>query len=338
MKIAILDWTSAVAPSARAALARPAQQSAAEVFTPACARSSATCAPRATPRCVEFTRRIRRRRARRSARSSTAEFATRATALDAEQHRRARARDRQRRALSRSADRAHRCVVETMPGVRLRAHHPADRRASACMCPPASAPLPSTAIMLAVPARIAGCPTRVICTPPRRTAPPIAAVLVAAELCGVDTRVQDGRRAGDRRDGLRHESVRKVDKIFGPGSAWVTAAKLLVADDPDGAAHRPARGSFRSPGHRRRRRRDAEFVAADLLAQAEHDTDAQVILVTTSQRARRRQSSTQVEAQMRALEPRDIAAQVDRARALHSSSTRSRHRASSSATNTRPST
>jgi len=104
---------------------------------------------------------------------------------------------------------------------------------------------------------------------------------VAAELCGADTVYKMGGPHAIAAMAFGTESVRKVDKIFGPGSAWVTAAKQMVAADPSGAAiDLPAGPSevlviaddTANP----------RFVAADLLAQAEHDTIAQVILVTTS--------------------------------------------------------
>jgi histidinol dehydrogenase len=147
--------------------------------------------------------------------------------------------------------------------------------------PAGSAPLPSTVIMLAVPARIAGCPARAIACSPDAGGKIHAAVLVAAELCGVDTVYKMGGPQAIAALAFGTASVAKVDKIFGPGSAWVTAAKQIVAADPAGAAiDLPAGPSevlviaddSANPS----------FVAADLLAQAEHDTIAQVILVTTS--------------------------------------------------------
>jgi histidinol dehydrogenase len=175
--------------------------------------------------------------------------------------------------------------VETMPGVVCeRITRPI---ASVGLYVPAgSAPLPSTAIMLAVPARAAGCPSRAIASSPDAAGKVHAAVLVAADLCGIDTVYKMGGAQAIAALAFGTESVRKVDKIFGPGSAWVTAAKQIVAADPAGAAiDLPAGPSevlviaddSANPG----------FVAADLLAQAEHDTIAQVILVTTSEQLAR---------------------------------------------------
>lgn len=147
--------------------------------------------------------------------------------------------------------------------------------------PAGSAPLPSTVIMLAVPAKIAGCPQRVLCTPARRDGRANAAVLVAAQLCGIDAVFKVGGAQAIAAMAYGTESIPKVAKIFGPGNAWVTAAKQLVAADPQGAAlDMPAGPSevlvIADDSAR------AEFVAADLLAQAEHDPLAQAILVTTS--------------------------------------------------------
>jgi len=147
--------------------------------------------------------------------------------------------------------------------------------------PAGSAPLPSTAIMLAVPARIAGCARRVLCTPPQRDGRASAAVLVAAELCGIGQVFKIGGAQAIAALAYGTESVPKVAKIFGPGNAWVTAAKQLVAADPAGAAldlpAGPSEVLVIADDSAR-----AQFVAADLLAQAEHDPHAQALLVTTS--------------------------------------------------------
>src|SRR4029079_4069936 len=168
----------------------------------------------------------------------------------------------------------------TMSGVRCeRITRPINR--VGLYVPAGSAPLPSTAIMLAVPARIAGCPVRAIASSPNREGKLHAAVLVAAELCGVDIVYKMGGPQAIAALAFGTESVTKVDKIFGPGSAWVTAAKQIVAGDPDGAAidlpAGPSEVLVIADDSA-----NAAFVAADLLAQAEHDAIAQVVLVTTS--------------------------------------------------------
>jgi histidinol dehydrogenase len=145
--------------------------------------------------------------------------------------------------------------------------------------PAGSAPLPSTALMLCIPARLAGCREIVLCTPPRADGSADPAVLYAAQACGV-TRVY--KLGGVQAIGAMAygcESVPRCDKIYGPGNAYVTAAKLLVSQEPGGVAiDMPAGPSevlvvadaMAEP----------EFVAADLLSQAEHGPDSQTLLVT----------------------------------------------------------
>lgn len=171
-------------------------------------------------------------------------------------------------------------AIDTMPGVRCeRIIRPI--QAVGLYVPAGSAPLPSAVVMLAVPARIAGCPTRVLCTPPNRQGQANAAVLVAAELCGIDTVFKVGGAQAIAALAYGSSSVPKVDKIFGPGNAWVTAAKQLVANDPAGAACDMPAGPSEVLVVADDTAR-ADFVAADLLAQAEHDGQAQAILVTPS--------------------------------------------------------
>jgi len=195
----------------------------------------------------------------------------------------------QRRALERAMDnveRFHRAqqpdtlTLETMPGVRCeRVIRPIS--AVGLYVPAGSAPLPSAVIMLAVPARIAGCPRRVLCTPPRRDGQANPAVLVAARLCGIDSVYKVGGAQAIAAMAYGTETVPKVDKIFGPGNAWVTAAKQSVAADPAGAACDMPAGPSEVLVIADESAR-AEFVAADLLAQAEHDAQAQAILLTPS--------------------------------------------------------
>ena len=170
--------------------------------------------------------------------------------------------------------------LEVQPGVRCeRLIRPI--RAVGLYVPAGSAPLPSTVIMLALPARIAGCLERILCTAPQRDGRANAAVLFAAECCGIDRVFKIGGAQAIAAMAYGTASVPKVAKIFGPGNAWVTAAKQLVAADPAGAAlDMPAGPSevlvIADDSAR------AEFVAADLLAQSEHDPQAQALLVTPS--------------------------------------------------------
>jgi histidinol dehydrogenase len=170
--------------------------------------------------------------------------------------------------------------LETSPGVRCeRITRPIN--AVGLYVPAGSAPLPSAVVMLAVPARLAGCPHRVLCTPPARNGGAHPAVLVAAQLCGIDTVFKVGGAQAIAALAYGTASIPKVDKIFGPGNAWVTAAKQQVAADPDGAAvdlpAGPSEVLVLADDTAR-----ADFVAADLLAQAEHDPQSQAILVTPS--------------------------------------------------------
>ena len=170
--------------------------------------------------------------------------------------------------------------VETMPGVVCeRYSHPID--AVGLYVPAGTAPLPSAAIMLAVPAEIAGCPTRVLCTPPRPDGMADPGVLVAASRAGVREIYKVGGAQAIAAMAYGTESVPRVCKIFGPGNAWVTCAKTLVSTDADGAAIDMPAG----PSEVLVIADDAasaEFVAADLLSQAEHGVDSQVVLLTTS--------------------------------------------------------
>jgi len=194
--------------------------------------------------------------------------------------------------------------VETMPGVLCeRVSHPID--AVGLYVPAGTAPLPSAAIMLAVPAQIAGCPVRVLTTPPRPDGEADPAVLVAASRAGVREIYKVGGAQAIAAMAYGTETVPKVAKIFGPGNAWVTSAKTLVSSDPAGAAidmpAGPSEVLVMADASA-----SAEFVASDLLAQAEHGVDSQVILVTTSSDMGR-QVADQIENQLEQLSRVDIA-------------------------------
>ncbi len=171
--------------------------------------------------------------------------------------------------------------------------------------PAGTAPLPSTALMLAVPASIAGCPVRVMCTPPRPDGSADPAVLVAARLCGIRKVFKVGGAQAVAAMAYGTGSVPKVVKIFGPGNAWVTAAKQIVAQDADGAALDMPAGPSEVLIIADESARPA-FVAADLLAQAEHSVDAQVVLVTVS-RKMAESCVAEVARQLAALPRREIA-------------------------------
>jgi len=198
---------------------------------------------------------------------------------------RAEARDALRRAITNvqrfhEAQRPRPLRVETEPGV-LCEQVIRPIGAVGLYVPAGTAPLPSTAIMLAVPAGIAGCPQRLLCTPPRVDGTVHAAVLEAARLCGVGTIFKIGGAQAIAALAYGTESIPRADKIFGPGNAYVEAAKRLVSQDPEGTAcdlpAGPSEIMVVADASAR-----ADFVAADLLAQAEHDPLAQSILVTDS--------------------------------------------------------
>jgi histidinol dehydrogenase len=165
--------------------------------------------------------------------------------------------------------------------------------------PAGSAPLPSAVIMLAVPARLAGCPRRILCTPPAGDGGANPAVLVAARLCGIEQVFKVGGAQAIAALAYGTGSIPKVDKIFGPGNAWVTAAKQLVAADPDGAAVDMPAGPSEVLVIADDSARPA-FVAADLLAQAEHDPRSQAILITPSAKLAG-EVAAEVQQQMRTL-------------------------------------
>ncbi|ANB19463.1 histidinol dehydrogenase [Dokdonella koreensis] len=172
--------------------------------------------------------------------------------------------------------------VDTAPGVRCEQLIRPIARVGLYV-PAGSAPLPSTVWMLAVPARLAGCPEIVLATPPRADGRADPVILTAARLCGVDRVFKLGGAQAIAALAYGTASVPRCDKLFGPGNAWVTQAKLEVAADPDGAAIDLPAGPSEVLVIADETA-DAAFVAADLLAQAEHGADSQVVLVSPSER------------------------------------------------------
>ncbi|HEY8521399.1 MAG TPA: histidinol dehydrogenase [Gammaproteobacteria bacterium] len=171
-------------------------------------------------------------------------------------------------------------TVDTAPGVRCEKVARPIRRVGLYV-PAGTAPLPSTALMLGIPARLAGCPVRVLCTPPQKSGKADPAVLYAARVAGVQRVFKVGGAQAIAALAYGTATIPKVDKIFGPGSTWVTEAKAQVDRDPDGASRDFPAG----PSEVMVLADDtanAAFVAADLLSQAEHGADSQVLLVTTS--------------------------------------------------------
>jgi histidinol dehydrogenase len=172
--------------------------------------------------------------------------------------------------------------VETAPGVVCeRISRPIG--AVGLYVPAGTAPLPSTAIMLGVPSAIAGCPVRVLCTPPRPDGRADPAVVVAAQACGVSDIFKVGGAQAIAAMGYGTATVPKVAKIFGPGNAWVTAAKAAVAADPAGAAFDMPAGPSEVMVIADDRA-DPRFIALDLLSQAEHGPDSHVVLVAMTEK------------------------------------------------------
>jgi histidinol dehydrogenase len=272
----ILDWNASSSEQQQAALRRPALQDAERVDAAARGiiervRNEGDAALR------EFTQQFDGVRLESLA-VTRAEFAAAERALSSDQHGAIeRAIDNVRRFHAAQVSQPLR--VETSPGV-ICERYSVPIRAVGLYVPAGSAPLPSTAIMLAVPAALAQCPMRVMCTAPNRAGGANPAVLVAARKAGVEQIFKIGGAQAVAAMAYGSESVPKCDKIFGPGNAYVTAAKIQVSQDAAGAALDLPAGVTEVMVIADDEAR-AEFVAADLLAQAEHSPDAQAILVTT---------------------------------------------------------
>lgn len=170
--------------------------------------------------------------------------------------------------------------VETMPGVTCwQKAVPIEK--VGLYIPGGTAPLFSTVLMLAVPARIAGCGEIVLCTPPNRAGKVHPAILFAAQVAGVDKIFKVGGIQAIASLTYGTECIPKVYKIFGPGNQYVTAAKQLVSlkevaiDMPAGPSEVEIIADDRA---------NPAFIASDFLSQAEHGVDSQSVLVTTSER------------------------------------------------------
>ena len=169
--------------------------------------------------------------------------------------------------------------VETQPGV-VCIQRPVAIRRVGLYIPGGTAPLFSTVLMLALPAKIAGCEEVVLCTPTNKEGKVAAEVLYAAQQCGVTSVYKVGGAQAVAAMAYGTESVPKVDKIFGPGNRYVTLAKQLVSgrntsiDMPAGPSEVMVMADESA---------DARFVAADLLSQAEHGRDSQAMVVCNSE-------------------------------------------------------
>lgn len=193
--------------------------------------------------------------------------------------------------------------VETAPGVRCwQRSMPIEK--VGLYVPGGTAPLFSTVLMLATPARIAGCREIVLCTPPQRDGSVHPAILVAARIAGVSQVFKAGGVQAIGAMAYGTESVPKVFKIFGPGNQYVQCAKQLVSladvaiDMPAGPSEVAVIADDTA---------NPAFVAADLLSQAEHGMDSQVLLITTSEYLLAAVQE-EVASQLAALPRKDIAA------------------------------
>ncbi len=198
-------------------------------------------------------------------------------------------------------------AIDTAPGVRCeRILRPLDR--VGLYIPAGSAPLFSTVLMLGAPARIAGCREVVLCTPPRGDGSPDPVVLAAARMCGIARVFTVGGAQAIAAMAFGTESIPRCDKLFGPGNAWVTEAKRQVAAMPDGVAIDMPAGPSEVLVIADAAANPA-FVAADLLAQAEHGPDSQVLLITDSA-VLAESVCVAIELQLASLPRRAIAAQA----------------------------
>src|SRR5690606_37762458 len=170
--------------------------------------------------------------------------------------------------------------METMPGVTCMRRSMAIQKVGLYI-PGGTAPLFSTVLMLGIPANIAGCEEIILCTPPNKEGKIHPAILYTADLIGIDKILKAGGAQAIAAMAYGTESVPKVDKIFGPGNQYVTVAKQmatkkgLAIDMPAGPSEVLVYADDSAV---------PEFVASDLLSQAEHGIDSQVILVTTTEK------------------------------------------------------
>ncbi len=195
--------------------------------------------------------------------------------------------------------------IETMEGVQCW-RRPTPMKRVGLYIPGGSAPLFSTVLMLGIPAQIAGCSEVVLCTPPSKDGSIHPAILYAAQKVGVTEIYRCGGAQAIAAMAYGTGSIKKVDKIFGPGNQYVTAAKQLVQMDgiaidmPAGPSEVCVLADATA---------NADFVAADLLSQAEHGPDSQVLLVTNDESIIERTIKS-LHAQLGLLERKEIASKA----------------------------
>lgn len=197
-------------------------------------------------------------------------------------------------------------AVKTMPGIlcfpQLR---PIEK--VGFYIPGGTAPLPSTVLMLAIPAKLAGCKDITLVTPPNSNGTIPDVILYAAKLCGVNKVFKLGGAQAIAALAYGTESIAKVYKIFGPGNQYVTASKMLVSSDPEGATIDMPAGPTEALVIADKNAK-ASFVASDLLAQAEHSIDAQIVLICTN-KSKTMEILGQVKQQLKTLPRKKIAQQ-----------------------------
>ncbi len=196
-------------------------------------------------------------------------------------------------------------VVEVMPGVTCRRKSVPIQRVGLYI-PGGTAPLFSTVLMLGIPAQLAGCTEVAICTPTNRKGEIHPAILYTAQLVGITKVVKIGGAQAIAALTFGTESVPKVDKIFGPGNQYVTAAKQeatkygVAIDMPAGPSEVLVYADETAI---------PAFVAADLLSQAEHGVDSQVVFVTSSEKFAHK-VMTEINLQLETLPRKEIAAKA----------------------------
>jgi histidinol dehydrogenase len=272
-----LIWNKLSARQRAAALARPAQERRPAVAA-GVKRSIAAVRRDGDNALLRLTKKLDGV-ALKSMRVSPAEFAAAEKVLAAEDKAALRAAFANIRAFH-AAQRTPPLQVVTQPGVVCERRTVPIGRVGLYV-PGGTAPLPSTALMLGVPSLIALCPSRVLCTPPGRDGKINPWILFSARLCGISEVFKVGGAQAIAAMAFGTRAIPKCDKLFGPGNAWVTEAKQQVSRDPEGAAidmpAGPSELMVIADGSA-----DPRFVAADLLSQAEHGPDSQVMLITFS--------------------------------------------------------
>ncbi|NJW53180.1 histidinol dehydrogenase [Salinimicrobium oceani] len=215
-----------------------------------------------------------------------------------------------------AAQKTEKVSVETLAGVKCWQEKRPIQKVGLYI-PGGTAPLFSTILMLAVPAQIAGCKEVILCTPPAKDGSVNPAILYTAKLCGIEKIYKVGGIQAVAAMTFGTESIKKVYKIFGPGNQYVTVAKQMATkykvaiDMPAGPSELLVIADDTA---------DAAFVASDLLSQAEHGIDSQVVLVSPSKQLLNKVEA-EIESQLKDLPRKEIAqAAIENSRFIYMSS------------------